>query len=44
VGLRWVTGVSAGLLAVTVLSARTLRPASVITLDAPSPEVSVPCA
>jgi MFS family permease len=38
VGLRWVTGVSAALLAAAVVAARTLRPAAVATLDAASPE------
>jgi MFS family permease len=36
VGLRWVTGVSACLLAAAVLAARLLRPAAVATLDAPA--------
>ena len=34
VGLRWVTGGSAVLLAATILGARLLRPGAVATLDA----------
>jgi predicted MFS family arabinose efflux permease len=36
VGLRWVTGVSAAILAAAVLSARVLRPAAVAALDTPA--------
>jgi MFS family permease len=47
VGLRWVTGVSAVLLAAAVLSARLFRPAAVATLDAPTldtPTLDTPAA